>query len=1011
MSIVVLNLIPFALALLLAFSAVRQTLRNKGMAFLTAGAMLGLFIAFASYLPQVTTGEPVTYAVEWVPSLGLTLSWYLDSLALLFALVVTGIGIAVFFYAGFYLERTDELGRFYSYLLAFSGSMLALVLSGNVFMLFIAWEGTSVMSFMLIGFKGNKSQEARTAASRALIVTGGGGLALFVGLMLLGVATNSLNGLAPFAEAGFQLSLILNTPIVEHGWYLPIVILVLAGAFTKSAQFPFHFWLPGAMTAPSPASAYLHSATMVKAGIYLLFRLYPTLGESWLWVNSLLIIGLITMFIGAFFALRQRDLKGLLAYSTVSTLGAIVALIGLPEAHGLKAAAITIVAHALYKATFFLMAGTIEHSTGTRNLDELGGLARKMPLALSIAVLVGLSMAGLPPFIGFAAKEFLLDEILPANGVGVLPVIVAFASSLFMVTIAFLYVWDGFITPRKSGEDYAHFHAPPLLMHVGPGLLALASLFGGIFITPLLTDLTSGILGKPTSVYILPTNLNPLENTALALSLLVLIGGPLLFVFRARWMALPQMTLPTGQFYYARFIRFWEAFGDLLLKTQNGNIRHYLTVILGVVAVLMLAGGYANLRPLHIDIRSSVDVLRVLLLVMTIGATLASVILKQHILAALALGVSGYTIGGLFLLEPAPDVALVQILVETLATVLIILMIARISLRQRQEAIHLLWRKNGDDSGYGVWRDATIATVIGVSVGLFALAAVDDRSARLDNMLAIQDSDIQPVMEGPLFDITRPIALWHLENAYPRAGVEDVVSAILADFRGMDTLLEIAVFSTAALGVLTLLVQPKGREILIGKSIREEFKAMIQLNPGRQPDTPLVDVKTLEVSENLRRLKAREYAQWSERYGVSRFSTPLTRLSAHLVLPFAILVSLSHVLYGGSGPGDGFTAGVISGLGVALWFVVFGYIETLARLWWLRPGRMVAGGLTIAVLNAALGFVYGGAFFAPGSLDGSPAGLHLTSAVIFEFAIFLTVFGGVTMIISAIAHPEAAHHD
>ncbi len=1002
MEILLLNLLPFALAVLLAFTPVRQALKMTGMAFLTAGTMAFMFVSLVGYLPQVTGGETVTHVIEWVPALGLSLSWYMDSLALMFALVVTGVGVAVFFYAGYYLETPDELGRFYCYLMAFAGSMLALVLAGNVFMLFIAWEGTSVMSFLLIGFKGDKSADARTSASRALIITGGGGLALFVGLMLLGVATNMLNGFDAFAEAGFQLDLILSTNVTGHEWYLPIMMLVLLGCFTKSAQFPFHFWLPGAMTAPSPASAYLHSATMVKAGVYLLFRLYPTLGGDWLWVNSLLFFGLTTMFIGAFFALRQRDLKGLLAYSTVSKLGAIIALIGLPDGHGLKAAAISILAHAMYKATFFLMAGTIEHSTGTRNLDELGGLARKMPFALLIAALAGLSMAGVPPFIGFAAKEFLLDEFLPAGGVGFLPVLVAFTASILTVAVALLYVWDGFVTPRKSGKDYAHFHAPNVLIHVGPALLAFSSLFTGVLIAPLLTDLTIGVIGRETSVYILPPNLNPLENTAFALSLLVLIGGPVLFAFRSVWLTMPWVKLPTGQFYYARFIRFWEAFGDLLLTSQNGKIRHYLVVILGVVAVLMFAGGYDNLRPLNLTFSSSVDALRVLLLVMTVGATFASIVLKQHILAALALGVSGYTIGGLFLLEPAPDVALVQILVETLATVLIILMIARISLSQRRKVIKVLWRKSADDSTFGLWRDAAIATVIGVSVGLFALAAVNDRDIRLQNLLAIQlgDDSLAAVPDEPLFDITRPIALWHLENAYTQAGVEDVVAAILADFRGTDTLLEIAVFATAAMGVLTLLVQPQGREILSGKQLSQEMKALT-----------LEDETGRAILDEDQTITPGIYAQLSDKYKLPRFATPLTRLAANLILPFAMLISLTHVLYGGSGPGDGFTAGVVSGLAVALWFVVFGYFEARARLKWLRPGRLVVAGLTIAVANAVLGMVLAGGFFAPSSIDASPVGLHLTTALIFEFSIFLTVFGGVTMIMTAIAYPEASSHD
>ncbi|MFW5691712.1 MAG: proton-conducting transporter membrane subunit, partial [Chloroflexota bacterium] len=517
MDIVLLNIIPFVLSALVAFPAVRRVLGRQGMAWGTAAVMAVLFGWLTTYIPTITEEGVITHTITWVPDIGLALSWYLDGLALAFALIVTGVGVAVFLYAGYYLEDETELGKFYLFLGAFAGSMLAVVMAGNVFMLFIAWEGTSIMSFLLIGFKGAKSEEARIAASRALVITGGGGLALFVGLMLMGVVTGSFELSTLLTEEAGQL-------LRDHPWYVAITLLIMLGAFTKSAQFPFHFWLPGAMTAPSPASAYLHSATMVKAGIYLLFRLYPTLGDTWLWINGLLIIGLTTMFLGAFFSVRKRDLKALLAYSTVSKLGAIIALIGLPEAHGLKGAIIGIIAHALYKATFFLLAGTVEHSTGTRNLDSLGGLRKHMPVGFFIAAAVGLSMAGFPPMVGFAAKEFLLDEMLPLNGISVIPVIIAFLASIFTVVAALLFVWDVFVS--RPDTEYDHYHAPSWGLHVGPALLAVVSLVGGLFIAQLFGDLVNNILGKPTSLYLIPPELNPLENTAFGLSIAVLIMGP-----------------------------------------------------------------------------------------------------------------------------------------------------------------------------------------------------------------------------------------------------------------------------------------------------------------------------------------------------------------------------------------------------------------------------------------------------------------------------------------------------
>lgn len=1009
MDIILINAVPFVLALLMAFPATRQTLKQTGLTWLTAGTMAVLFFWLLTFIPQVHDNEAIIHSYAWSADLGLTLTWYLDGLSLMFALIVTGVGVVVFLYAGYYMDDDVQLAKFYAFLSAFAGSMLALVLAGNVFMLFIAWEGTSIMSFLLIGFKGDKDEDARTSASRALIITGGGGLALFVGLMLLGVAVNSINGVEIFAEGGFQLQTILDTSVRSHVWYEAFTFLILIGAFTKSAQFPFHFWLPGAMTAPSPASAYLHSATMVKAGVYLLFRLYPTLGKTDFWEGWLLSIGLITMFIGALFAIRKRDLKGLLAYSTVSKLGAIIAMIGLPDSLGIKAAALGILAHAMYKATFFLLAGTIEHSTGTRDLDHLGGLRKHLPLSFYTAVLVGLSMAGFPPLLGFVAKETLLESMLPEHGLTLIPIIIVTVASILTVVAAFLFVWDVFIS--RSDQEYHHFHAPPTGIHIGPAILAVMSLLTGLLIVPLLDPLVSAAIGKEAHLHLLPTNLNPLENHAFGLSLLVLIVGPLLFTVRRFWLKIPWFNIPSGILIYAMIIRFVEWVGEQLLKTQNGKLRYYLVVILGVVSGLMLIGGTQNLRgvEINITITSAVDSVKVMTIFLALGSTAASIVLRRHLLAALSLGIAGYAIGGLFLLEPAPDVALVQFLVETLATVLIILMIARISMRQRQEVMQALWF-GARNTRWGVWRDGAIAIIIGVSVGAFALAAVQDRPGRVDTVEVVESEVVGESFTIP--DIVRPIAVWHLENAYEETDATDVVAAILADFRGTDTLLEITVFSMAALGVMTLLAVPRGREILIGKDVRSVMQNVAQsmeitrrINGGDKLETDELEQirdQSFPLPED-----PDQYGAYGEEHGIPRLSTPLTRITVTLVMPFALLISFAHVLYGGSAPGDGFTAGVVSGLAVAVWYVIFGYYETKGRLWWLRPGRLISVGLAIALGNAVLGMLFGEGFLNIIKLDveAAPAGLHFVSTIIFDFAIYLTVFGGVTAILEAIAHP------
>ncbi|PJF22205.1 MAG: hypothetical protein CUN56_07150, partial [Phototrophicales bacterium] len=701
--------------------------------------------------------------------------------------------------------------------------------------------------------------------------------------------------------------------------------------------------------------------------------------------------------------------KGLLAYSTVSKLGAIIAMLGLPDSIGLKAAAIGILAHALYKATFFLLAGTIEHATGTRNLDQLGGLRRHLPVSFYTAVLVGLSMAGFPPLLGFVAKETLLEAMLPEHGLTLLPIIVVTSASVLTVLAAFLFVWDVFVS--RADQQYPHFHAPHNGIHIGPALLAVMSLLTGIFIAPLLESIVGSAIGKDIKLYLIPSNLNPLENHAFGLSLLVLFAGPALFVVRRYWLNMPWFNLPTGINLYKAFIDIIEWIGDQLLRSQNGKLRYYLAVIMGVVSVLMLIGGAQNIHGLSIDITANkaIDSVKIMTILLAIGSTAASIFLRRHLLAALSLGIAGYAIGGLFLLEPAPDVALVQFLVETLATVLIILMIARISMRQRREVMNVLW-DGSDDTHFGVLRDAAIAVIIGMSVGIFALAAVDDRQARIETLEQVEQDVID---EGVILpEIVRPIAMWHLENTYKETEATDVVAAILADFRGTDTLLEISVFSLAALGVMTLLAVPKGREILIGKNVRDVMQSMAQSqeierqqSSGNKLDTSQMQqirTKTFPLPE-----KPDQYGAYGDEHSISRLSTPLTRMTATVVLPFALLISIAHVLYGGTAPGDGFTAGVVSGLAIAVWYVIFGYYETKGRLWWLRPGRLISIGLVIALGNAVLGMIFSEGFLNIMKLDvhNPPAGLHFVSTIVFDFAIYLTVFGGVTAIMEAIAHP------
>jgi NADH:ubiquinone oxidoreductase subunit 5 (subunit L)/multisubunit Na+/H+ antiporter MnhA subunit len=934
--------LPAALAVVLLLVG-RASLLRYSPAVLCAV----LFAAFAGYVPIAET-IPISETVPWVPALGLELAVYADGLALLFALLVSGVGAVIALYAVTYFDDPAERTRFLVLLMAFMSAMLGVVLAGNVLTLFCAWELTSITSFFLIGFKGKKDPDARSSALRALTVTGAGGLALLGGLSLMGAAAGS-----------FTLSDILATDLQAHPWYVAMTVLVLLGAFTKSAQVPFHFWLPGAMAAPSPASAYLHAATMVKAGVYLVLRLYPPLGNTDLWAYALVGFGLVTFIWGGYVANRQRDMKGLLAYTTVSALGSLMALAGLPDSLGIKAALIGILAHGAYKAALFLITGAVEHATGTRDLDRLGGLRHTMPGAFAVALVSALSMAGVPPLLGFMAKDVFLEAHFPDPLGSLLPFLGAFVGSALVVAAAFTVLWQVFLRPAPAPDAHHdehhghddHHHAAPMLAFA-PGLLAVMSVLLPLAL-PLWQPLINGALGKVSELYVFPEHPEPLIASLAALAVgwgLMRTRGvwatakPQATPSRRRAKPAPPPRTLTAAGAYDALIAGVDRVGDVALKLQSGRIRYYLAIILGTLALLIVVlsvqlGNIALLTQLRFSTPGVTDIVKIGLLVLMVTGTLASILIRNHLIAVLSLGMAGYALGGVFLLEPAPDVALVQILVETLGTVMLMLMLGRLDIKMRIRAQSQLW----DSSRVGRWRDIGISVVIAVAVGLVALSVVEQRPTRAED---------------------NPIAVWHLLNTYPMIKVQDAVGAIVTDFRGTDTLLEIAVFATAALGVLFLLSNPK--------------------NPNETMQMPRVKLTPHD----------------------SSIENPLTTLVSRLALVFALLVAFSHWLYGGVQPGDGFTAGVIAGLAISLSYVVRGFDRTRKFFPWVKPRRFVLVGLAIALTNAVIyGLINGSAFLRVQDFGDAPAGLHFSSTLVFELAIALTVFGAVTMIMDTISHP------
>ncbi|WP_152415372.1 hydrogen gas-evolving membrane-bound hydrogenase subunit E [Caenispirillum salinarum] len=717
-----------------------------------------------SLLPRVSEGRPVLWAVDWAPTLGVSLAFRIDGLALLFGLLVSGIGVVIMLYAGSYLKGHVHLGRFFLYMTAFMFSMLGLVLADDAVALFVFWELTTVTSFLLIGFT-HTDPKSRRNALQALLLTGGGGLALLAGLLLMGLESGTL-----------RLSA-MDPVLIQGSALLPgIIVLVLLGCFTKSAQFPFHFWLPNAMSAPTPVSAYLHSATMVKAGIYLLARLSPTLGGDPLWVWSLTVAGALTAVIGAAWALRQTDLKQMLAWTTVMALGALTLLLAGSAPISLAAAMTFLVVHALYKATLFMVVGILDHEAGTRERDKLAGLARAMPLTAAAAVLAAFSMGGFPPFLGFIGKELKYEgalALVAAPGVAAFGLVLASAG---MVAVAGMIAIDPFFGRQRKSVS-ARPHDPPKSMLAGPLLLAgLGLAFGlapGVISGPLVQPAVTSVLGGPATVKLA---LWHGINLPLVLSIATFTLGVLFYIFRTPVVAglnafvgrLPM----TGERAYDGWLAGLKALAAWQTRIlQGGHLRVYMATTLGaVVALTLFTLFWADALALPAAGSPSLSILGVTVAV-TAAAGAAIVVTTRSRLAAIgALGIVGTAVAVLFLMHGAVDVATTQFLVETLVVVLLAAALVRLP-RLTQTP-----RRNRRAR----LRDGILSVGAGLTVTLVMLA----------------------VLAEP-FD--RRVTDFFEAAAWPEAFGRNIVNVILVDFRALDTFGEIAVVAVAGMGAYALL--------------------------------------------------------------------------------------------------------------------------------------------------------------------------------------------------------------
>lgn len=729
---------------------------------------LGLVIYFASLIGRITTGGPVTVSYPWVPSLGINFSFYLDGLSLVFALLISGIGSLVIIYGGGYLAGHSQLGRFYAYILMFMASMLGLVLADNIITLFIFWELTSLSSYLLIGFSHTKA-DSRAAALQALLVTGAGGLALLAGLVLLGMAGGSLELSALLAQGDLVRS---------HELYLPILILVLLGAFTKSAQFPFHFWLPAAMAAPTPVSAYLHSATMVKAGIYLVARFTPILGGTVAWQQSITLVGTVTMLIGAFVAWQQTDLKRILAYSTISALGTLMMLVGLGTSLAINAMVVFLIVHSLYKGALFMAAGTIDHETGTRNVTELGGLRRLMPVTFTAVVLAALSMAGaLPVFVGYIGKKLIYEATLNAPGEGIILTGAAMVANIFTIVAAGLVAHRPFAGQRSPAAEKAH-EAPPS-MWLGP--LVLASL--GLLLVGLV-ELVPDNLFKPllvsSAAAVLVNELASLKlsvwsglNLVFELSLVTVIVGIVAYIERRPLRRLARPLDALAALGPAQWYR-WSLNGILGLANlqtrllQNGYLRYYiLTIVAATVGLISFTLSRQVDLPGLLP-STEIRIYELVVVALILAATLMTVLTRSRLAAVAALGVVGYGVALIYILFSAPDLAMTQFAIETLAVILLVLVLYRLP---RFTAFTSLSHRI---------RDAIVALAAGVMMTVLVLVINAVPSA----------SQLTP---------------YFAENSLTLANGRNVVNVILVDFRALDTLGEITVLAVAAIGVYALL--------------------------------------------------------------------------------------------------------------------------------------------------------------------------------------------------------------
>ncbi|WP_342549498.1 Na+/H+ antiporter subunit A [Paenibacillus sp. FSL P2-0089] len=936
-------LVPFLMALMIAL--LRGRVRKLHRGWLVLAAPLMLFIYFFTRIPVIKGGDLGYETLSWIPSLGIDLVFHLDGLSLLFALLITGMGTLVFIYSIFYLDkRKEELTPFYVYLLLFMGAMLGVVLSDNLMVLYGFWELTSVSSFLLIAYW-HRRQKSRYGAQKSMLITVFGGLAMFAGFLMLYVMTGTFSIREIWSQVG---------DISGQTLFIPAMLLILLGAFTKSAQFPFHIWLPDAMEAPTPVSAYLHSATMVKAGLYLVARFSPVFAgqHEWFWIVSG--VGLITLIYGSIQAMKQTDLKALLAYSTISQLGLIMGLLGMGSAASFytgeqavfytaatTAALFHLINHAIFKGSLFMVVGIVDHETNTRDLRKLGGLVSLMPVTFTLALIGSFSMAGLPPFAGFLSKEMFFTAVLnirqldifsPGAFFTIFPVL-AWIASIFTFAYSMIMVFHTFFGKYQPEKLDKKPHEAPFGLLLPPVILALLAVITGFF---------PNILSKTLIV----PGMNAI-HPELAASSPFYVNIYFWHGFTAEvWMTLGVILL--GIIVYRVYGRFslvdkeWRS-GLTLTQVYDGSIRlveglsravtglymtgsmrHYLmyifTLIIAVVGGTMLysegitfgQGSYAPVTFFEV----------VAVLVLLTGA-LAIPFAKSRVSAILLTGMVGYMVTLLFILFRAPDLALTQMIVEVVSVTLFLLCFRHLP-KLKREKVKLRVK---------VPR-LIIALGFGITMTLVALAALGS---------------------SPF----ESISTYYVENSYKLGGGKNIVNVLLVDFRGFDTMFEITVLGLASLAIYSMI--------------------KLQLE---QDHTPVLTRNKPEES--------------SRRY--TRSNDVLLQSVAKVAFVIIITFSLYLFFAGHNQPGGGFIGALMAAAALVLIAIAFG-TEFVEKVLPVDYRKLIAVGIMIAFLTGIGSFVFDAPFLtqAFGYFELPVMGkTELTTAMLFDLGVYLSVIG-VTM--------------